>query len=244
MVIIRGIIITIGLLLLWQAIVWLGHFPTYILPSPIVVAKTFVAQSNVLLIQTKPTVIEIILGLILGVLLGSISAVVLTLFKPLRLWLMPILIISQAIPTFALAPLLVIWFGYGIASKVAVTVIMIFFPVVTTLHDGLNKIPTVWLDIAKTMSASRWQILWRIQIPAAMPSFASGLRVAAAIAPIGAIVGEWVGASRGLGFLMLNANARMQIDVVFAALVIITVITLLLYFIVDKACKKFIWWKT
>jgi putative hydroxymethylpyrimidine transport system permease protein len=240
---IRGIIITIGLLLFWQLIVWLGHFPAYILPTPLMVAKTLVHQFGLLLMQTKPTLIEIILGLFFGVLLGSISALALVLFKPLHFWLMPILIISQAIPTFALAPLLVIWFGYGLASKVAVTTIMIFFPVVTTLYDGLNKTTTIWLDLAKTMNASRLQILWRIQIPAALPSFASGLRVAAAIAPIGAIVGEWVGASRGLGFLMLNANARMQINVVFAALVIITIITLLLYFVVDKTCRKIIWWK-
>jgi len=120
---------------------------------------------------------------------------------------------------------------------------MIFFPIVTTLYDGLQRTPQIWLDMAKTMNASRFEILRHIQLPAAMPNFASGVRVAAAIAPIGAVVAEWVGSSRGLGYLMLNANARMDIPMMFAALLTLTVFTLLLYFIVDTVLKKLIWWK-
>ncbi len=243
MLLIRSAIITIGLLVLWQAIVWLGHLPAYILPSPLNVFHTLFEQASVIATQAQPTFIETLLGLCCGVLLGSLSAIVITVFKPLRLWVLPILVISQAIPTFAIAPLLVVWLGYGIASKVATATIMIFFPIVTTFYDGLHKTPQFWLDVAKTMNATRFQVLWRIQIPAAMPHFASGLRVAAAIAPIGAIVGEWVGSSQGLGFLMLNANARMQINTMFAALFVITLFTVVLYFIVDKSLNKLIWWK-
>jgi putative hydroxymethylpyrimidine transport system permease protein len=135
-----------------------------------------------------------------------------------------------------------VWFGYGIASKIITAMMMLFFPVTSNFYDGLRQTKTIWLDLAKTMNSSSWQTLWQIKIPAALPSLASGLRIAATIAPIGAIVGEWVGASRGLGYLMLNANARMQIDLMFAALITVTLLTILLYFSVDKILKKTITW--
>jgi len=120
---------------------------------------------------------------------------------------------------------------------------MIFFPVTTAFYDGLRRTPRAWLDMAKTMNATRWSILWQIRIPAALPALASGLRVAAALAPIGAIIGEWVGSSHGLGFLMLNANGRMQITLMFAALFSITMLTLVLYYSVDWILRRTITWK-
>jgi len=172
-----------------------------------------------------------------------VSAIILIYFRPARLWFMPILIASQAIPTFAIAPLLVVWFGYGMASKIITTIIMIFFPVTGAFFDGLRSTNTEWLDLAKTMDATRWRILWRIRVPAALPALGSGLRVASVFAPIGAVVGEWVGASRGLGFLMLNANARMQIALMFAALFTLVIFALCLYFFVDRLVKYFIFWE-
>ena len=120
---------------------------------------------------------------------------------------------------------------------------MIFFPVTTAFYDGLRRTNPEWLMLAKTMNASRLAILWQIRIPNALPALASGLRIAAAIAPIGAIIGEWVGSSRGLGFLMLNANGRLQIDLMFAALFTITLITLVLYYTVDKLLRVAIPWQ-
>lgn len=238
----RVLTITVGLLLLWQIIVMVGHFPSYILPTPVAVFQIFKTNWSLIAVQAQPTIAETLIGLLVGTLIGSSSALVLALFKPARLWVMPILVLSQAIPTFAIAPLLIVWLGYGEASKIATAAIMIFFPITSNFYDGLQQTPTIWLDLAKTMGASRWQRLWRIQVPAALPQFASGLRVATAIAPIGAIMGEWIGSSRGLGYLMLNANARMQIDMMFAALLTITVLALALYFSVDKLLKKLIWW--
>lgn len=240
----RGMIVFIGLVLLWQLCIMVFHLPDYLLPSPLKVLQVFTQQGQLILTQAEPTIVEAILGLIYGTLIGMLTAILAILFKPLRFWLIPIIVISQAIPTFAIAPLLVVWLGYGEASKVATAAIMIFFPIATTFYDGLQQTPQTWLNVAKTMRASKWQVLRYIKIPAALPSLASGLRVAAALAPAGAVVGEWVGASRGLGFLMLNANARMQIDVMFAALFAITVFTLVLYFIVDISLKKLIWWQT
>ncbi len=238
----RIILLTIGLLIIWQAIVWLGSLPPYILPGPGAVLKTAYQQRSLLLHQGMLTLTETLLGLLCGSLLGVMSALIIAYFQPLRHWLLPILVISQALPTFAIAPLFVVWFGYGMASKIATTILMLYFPVTTAFFDGLRRTNPGWLYLAKTMGGSRWRILWHIRVPAALPNLASGLRIAAAIAPIGAVVGEWVGSSAGLGFLMLNANARMQIDVMFAALVTVTLMSLALYFSVDKLLRMAMPW--
>ena len=164
-------------------------------------------------------------------------------FRLARLWFLPVLLISQALPAFAVAPLLVIWFGYGMASKVIVAMILLFFPVTSAFYDGLRRTPVEWLYLGQVMGASRWRLLWRIRIPAALPALGSGLRIAATVAPMGAIIGEWVGSSQGLGFLMLNANARMQIDLMFAVLFVVVALTLTLYFLIDTLLKKIIFWK-
>lgn len=239
----RGLVLFLGLLLLWQMLVSIFELPAYILPTPWQVLKIGYLRADLIFTEMIPTVIETLLGLLLGTLLGCIAAITMAFFRPLALWLLPIVLISQAIPTFAIAPLLVIWFGYGMASKIATTVIMLFFPITSAFFDGLRRTNPGWVDLAKTMDAKRWRIFWHIRVPAALPNLASGLRMATAIAPIGAIVGEWVGASQGLGFLMLNANARMQIDLMFAALFVIVVFSLVLYFSVDKLLKYLIYWE-
>lgn len=228
----------------WQLADGFFQFPSYILPSPIQIFETWWVKAAILYHQAIPTIIETLLGLFLGCLLGILAAIVIAYYKQARYWLLPMLIISQAIPTFAIAPLLVIWFGYGMASKIACTIIMLFFPITSSFYDGLRRTETAWLDLSKTLGASKWQTFLKIRLPAALPSFATGLKVAATIAPLGAIVGEWVGSSQGLGYLMLNANARMQISLMFAALFTIVILTLLLYFAVDFASKKCIYWQT
>lgn len=241
--VIRGLIVFIGLLFIWQALVILFHLPPFILPTPLQVFKTAYLRWDLIAAEAVPTIIETCVGLLLGTLLGCFAALVMTFFRPLTLWLLPILIISQAIPTFAIAPLLVIWFGYGMASKIVTTLIMLFFPITNAFFDGLRRTEPGWLDLAQTLQAKKWRIFWYIRIPAALPNLASGLRVATAIAPIGAVVGEWVGASKGLGFLMLNANARMQIDLMFAALFTLVIFSLMLYFVVDKFLRVVIFWQ-
>ncbi|WCP69311.1 ABC transporter permease [Vibrio tubiashii] len=228
---------------LWQSVVVLFDMPSFILPAPLDVFERLVSRFDVLMKHTLVTGQEIILGLLLGLSMGLIFALQMLLFKPLKRWLLPILIASQAIPVFAIAPVLMLWLGYGIASKVVMAAIIIFFPVTTCCYDGLRNTPTGYLDLAKTMGASKWQLLRHIQLPAALPTLASGIRVAVVIAPIGAVVGEWVGSSAGLGYLMLQANARMIIDEMFAALFILALLSVSLYFITDKLLKKFIPWE-
>lgn len=231
------------LIALWQAIVLVFDVPSYILATPIEVAQALLNQWDVLLQHAKVTSIEIILGLILGFALGVLSALALTLSHTVSSVLMPILVISQAIPVFAIAPLLVLWLGYGMASKVAMAVLIIYFPVTAACYDGLRNTPTQWLHMAQSMQASNTAILFKIRLPAALPALASGLRIAASLAPIGAIVGEWVGSAEGLGYLMLQTNARMEIDTTFAALLVLVVMALALFFSVDALLRWAIPWQ-
>ncbi|PJG81906.1 ABC transporter permease [Caviibacterium pharyngocola] len=226
----------------WQLTVWLFDLPHYILPAPVAVAEELSEQWALLFIHSQTTLFEILSGLVIGFLLGLFSALLLSFSDKLSAFLLPLLVLSQAIPVFAVAPLLVLWFGYGAASKIAMSVLIIYFPVTAACYDGLRNTPKQWLELARTLGVSDFAILFRVRLPAALPALASGLRIGVSVAPIGAIVGEWVGSSQGLGYLMLQANARMQTDLMFAALCILMAMTLALYFLVDKTLRRLIPW--
>ncbi len=181
---------------------------------------------------------EIVLGFCIGCMLGLCSAWILYATPWARRWVLPVLVVSQAIPVFALAPLLTLWLGFGLPSKIVMTVLIIYFPVVIASFDGLSNTPKVWLTLASTMSASPTAVFRHIRLPNAMPAIGSGIRVAASVAPIGAVVGEWVGSQAGLGFVMLNANGRMQTDELFAALLCLCFLTALFFFTIDALIKR------
>ena len=243
MIYLRPIVIFLCLIGVWQAVVWLTGVEHFILPGPGRVAVALVERWPSLLRHAGITIVEILLGLAIGVVLGCASAIVISALRPARRWLLPVLVVSQAIPVFALAPILVLWLGYGLVSKVAMATLIIYFPVTAAFFDGLRRTDPGWLDLARTMGGSRPAVLLHLRIPAALPALTSGLRVATAVAPIGAIVGEWVGSSGGLGYLMLHANARLQVDVMFAALFILALFSVTLYFTVDWALRRAIPWQ-
>lgn len=240
----RGLLTLAGLLLVWQGVVTLGELPPYILPAPPAVAVSLWGNAGPLLGHAGVTGLEIVLGMLLGTLLGCGSALALGYSRRARRWLLPMLIASQAIPVFAIAPLLVLWLGYGLGSKIAMATLVIYFPVTANFYDGLRHTPRGWLDLARVMvpESRRWAVLWHIAIPAALPALGSGLRVAAAVAPIGAVLGEWVGSSVGLGYFMLHANSRMQVDLLFAALLVLAALAVGLYFAVDASLKRLLPW--
>ncbi|MBE9606528.1 ABC transporter permease [Acetobacteraceae bacterium H6797] len=233
----------VGLLLAWQAFCVLTEMPPFMLPAPTRVAEALWLRWDIILGHAGVTLSEILLGLIFGTLAGCLMAVLLAAWPAGRRWLLPILVISQAVPVFALAPLLTLWLGYGLGSKIVMAMLIIFFPVASALYDGLRRTEPGWLDLAKTMGASSAAVLWRIRLPAALPALASGLRVAAAFAPIGAVVGEWVGASSGLGYLMLHANGRSQTDLMFAALFVLAAMALALWFGLDALLRAALPWQ-
>ncbi|ADW18032.1 binding-protein-dependent transport systems inner membrane component [Desulfobulbus propionicus DSM 2032] len=236
-------ILAAGLLLLWQLLVSLSGVPPYILPGPLPVARALAIHLPVLGPHLVTTLTEIVLGLLLGTVLGTSTALAMIVSPLLKRWMLPILVISQAIPVFALAPVLVLWFGYGMGSKVVMAVLIIYFPVTASFYGGMRRTDPDLLELARIMGARPLAVLRTIVIPAALPAFASGVRVATAVAPIGAVVGEWVGSSAGLGFLMLHANGRMQIDLMFAALTLLAVVSLALYFCIDRLLDRLIYWQ-
>lgn len=241
----RGLLMLAGLGLVWQLVVTLGQLPPYLLPAPLAVVASLWRNAGSLLGHAGVTALEIVLGMALGTLLGFGSALALGYSRRVRRWLLPVLIASQAIPVFAIAPLLVLWLGYGLGSKIAMATLIIYFPVTANFYDGLRHTPRGWLDLARVMlpEPRRWAVLRHIAIPAALPALGSGLRVAAAVAPIGAVLGEWVGSSAGLGYLMLHANGRSQTDMMFAALIVLAAMALALYFAVDRALTALLPWQ-
>ena len=238
----RPLVTLLVLLAVWWIGVRVSGVPSFLLPDPLSVGVALWQQRTLLMWSTLVTLIETTLGLLIGTALGTVCALAMVFSPILQRWLMPLLLLSQAIPVFALAPLLVLWFGFGMASKVVMAVLVIFFPVTAAFSDGLRRTDIGWLDLARTMNASPASILRHVRLPAALPAFGSGLRVATAIAPIGAVVGEWVGASAGLGYVMLNANARIQTDVMFAALFVLALMAIVLWVLVDRVLKRVLSW--
>lgn len=222
-------------LLLWQMVVWITGVPSFILPSPWRVAQAGVVNRALLGHHALVTASEVVLGLCIGTVLGAVTAIQLAQSARLHRLVMPLLVFTQAVPVFALAPILTLWFGYGIASKVVMAVLIIYFPVTSAFYDGLTRVPADILDMAKTMGGTKRHIMRGIKIPHALPSLGTGLKLAAVYAPIGAVIGEWVGASKGLGYLMLLANGRAKTDLMFASLFTLAIMTLLLHLTVTKA---------
>jgi len=231
------------LLVAWQFAAWAAGGHSYILPGPVLVADAWLAHWDTILRQAGITFLEIGIGLLLGAALGTASALGMAASPGLRRLMLPLLVASQAIPVFALAPILVLWLGYGLASKITMAVIIIYFPVSAAFLDGLRRTDPGWLELARTMNARPATMLLRLRLPAALPALASGLRVATAVAPIGAVIGEWVGSSAGLGYMMLQANARMQIPLMFAALLTLAVFAVALYLAADAALRRLVPWQ-
>lgn len=240
---VRALVTSAVLLAIWEAAVRVFALPHYILPAPSRVAATLFEQRTFLAQHALITLGETVAGFIAGSALGIAIALAVAQFAVVRRWVLPVVLVSQAIPIFAIAPLLVIWFGFGIESKIIAAALVIFFPIASAFADGLMRTDRGFVDLARVMGADRARMLLRVRVPAALPHLASGLRVAAVFAPLGAVVGEWVGAAGGLGFIMLQSNARMQTDAMFAALSVLATMTVVLYHLVDRALRRIVFWQ-
>ena len=226
----------------WQLVVWLSGVPHYILPGPLRVWNSFLFDFGLIIEHAQITISEVLIGLIIGSALGMVTALHLMISTSAQRFMLPIMVFSQAVPVFALAPILTLWLGYGIGSKIVMTILIIYFPVASNFYDGLRRTNPGLLDLAKTMGASNIHTLFRLRLPAALPSLGSGLRLAAVYAPIGAVIGEWVGSSKGLGYLMLLANGRAKIDLMFATLFVLALFTVGLHAVVGRFSKRLSDW--
>ncbi|MBI1173424.1 ABC transporter permease subunit [bacterium] len=237
---IRGLTLAAAFVALWQLAVWLGGLPRFVLPPPVSVFAALVDHAALLADHGFTTLLEVMAGLVLGTALGIGLALALHLWPAARRVVEPVLVASQAVPVFVLAPVLTLWLGYGLGPKVAVTVLLVFFPVLGGLIDAMDRVPDTVLDLARIARAPRWREVLFLRLPTALPGLRAGLRIGATFAPTGAVIGEWVGASKGLGYLMLMANARSQADLMFAALVLVIALTLAVRRLADWAVGRLI----
>lgn len=219
-----------GSIILWHFGVIVFDIPEYLIPLPLTVAEYIFQKWNFLLKHSWVTTYETFAGFFLSILVGVPLAILLVWSKILERSIMPILVVSQTFPKVAIAPLLIIWFGLGLLPKVLVSFLIAFFPVVISGVTGMRSVETEMMELIQSMRANRLQIFWKIRLPNALPHLFSGFKVAITFAIVGAVIGEWVGASKGLGYMLLWANANLDTPLLFSVLACLTVIGVIFYY--------------
>jgi len=217
------------ILVAWHYYIVLLKIPSVVLPSPWAVASAISSYSRALLSESWITLMECILGFFLAMAIGIPIAVIVTYSRLLNSMFYPLLVASQSIPKVALAPILLVWFGTGIESKLAMAFVIAFFPIVVDTVTGLRNTSPELLELARSLQSSRLQTFFKIQLPSALPFIFSGAKIAVTLAVIGAVIGEFIGADEGLGNLLLVANSQMNTSLAWAALVLLSVLGMILY---------------
>jgi NitT/TauT family transport system permease protein len=230
---VRGIVLPLGLAAIvlagWQLAVTLGHIPPVILPSPVSITKYIIERYDILLMHAVPTTLESAASFVLATLLGIALAIIITYSQIAREALYPNLVFFQLIPKIALAPLFIIWLGIGSQSRIAFSVFIAFFPVVIATTAGFANVDKGMLRLCRSLTASEWQIFTSVRFPAALPHIFSGMKIAITLAIIGVIIGEFITAQAGLGYLIIFATARADTEISMAAIVVLCICGLLLY---------------
>jgi putative hydroxymethylpyrimidine transport system permease protein len=231
-----------GVVLGWQLVVRVFDVPDYVFPSPTAVVSSLDHDFALLARATLVTVREVLLGYALAVVIALAVAVLIHFSEALRRALLPILVLSQTVPTVVLAPVLAILLGYGLTPKLVVVAVVCFFPIVVNAVDGLRSTDPELVRMMRTLHGGRLAIFRRVEWPGALPAIFSGARIAATYAAVGAVFGEWAGSSSGLGFVMLQAQPALETDRIFAAVVILSAIALTLYALVGLAERILVPW--
>jgi putative hydroxymethylpyrimidine transport system permease protein len=230
-------------LVIWEAACRGLNLPDFILPMPSRIIAVAVLQAPMLLPHAATTATEVLVGILLSLLVAVPLAMVMFAHPAVENAIAPFLVASQAVPVFAIAPLLVIWLGYGMASKVLMAAVIIFFPITVSLLEGFKSCDSEFRILFQLMGAGFWKTMRLLYWPWALPHFFAGLKVGVSVATIGAVIGEWVGAQQGLGYLMIQANARLKVDLVFAAILWLSAMGLSLWVVVGYLEKRVITWK-
>lgn len=232
----------IGMLALWELLVRQLNIPFYVLPPPTEILWIFVAEFSLLVGHTGITLAEALIGFVLGTLIGIIGALLMVLISSLRRVVLPTLLALQSVPTVALAPLIIVWMGFGLSSKVALAALSCFFPVFINTIGGLDRVDRAFLELAELCRANRWRMFTQIRLPNALPQIFDGMRIGVPMVIVGAIVAEFMGARGGLGFLINIAASDLRMDLVFAAIIVITMLGLSLFGILNLIGKKVMRW--
>lgn len=217
------------IIVLWQGYVDVAHVSKIVLPSPMDILHASWQRSDLLVRETVPTMLESLYGFALAIVIGIPLAVCVVSSRVLNLTMYPILIATQSVPKVAVAPIILVWFGLGMQSKLAIAFLVAFFPIVVDTATGLQATPPGLIELARSLRASRWQTFWKVQFPAAMPFIFSGAKVAVTLAVIGAVIGEFVGSINGLGNLLLSANSQLDGPLAWAALVWLSALGIALF---------------
>ena len=238
-----ALVFLFALLLLWQAGAT-GMNAAYILPSPTqILQKLWELRGPLFTVHLPATMGVTAIGLVLSLVLGLALAVGMDASDVVRKMLYPVVVVSQTIPTTAIAPLFVLWFGYGIWSKVLVTVLITFFPITITVYDGLRSAKTEMAELLQTYGATRREIFWKIKAPCALPYFFSAIKMAVPMSIIGAAIGEWLGAQSGLGYFSRRMMTQLDGAGVFAPIVLLSVVAMVAVGIVALLERKFVRWR-
>lgn len=231
------------IVIIWQLAGNLNLLPKFVMPTPLQIVNAFIRDFNSLVFHSKITIIEALIGLALGIVIASILAIIMDSFKFLNKAIYPLLVITQTIPTIALAPILVLWLGYGMTPKIVLIVLTTTFPIVVSILDGFKNTDKDTITLLELMNASKLQILWHVKIPASLSYFYAGLRVSVSYAFIAAVVSEWLGGFEGLGVYMIRTKKLFQYDTMFAIIILVSFISLFSMYLVKISEKIIIKWK-
>ena len=235
--------IMVGILGLWEAYVRIFNVQRWLLPAPSVIIETMVVDAGLLSRHTVTTVEEVIVGFAMALAAGVILASVIALSTTIERAIYPFVIASQTIPIIVIAPLLLIWIGYGLAPKFIVVALIAFFPIVVNTVDGLKSVDPDSVRLMRTLGANRRQIFMKLQLPTSLPFLFSGAKIAVAVSVIGAVIGEWVGSSQGLGYLMIRSKPQFLTERVFAAIFVLSLMGITLFALVGLVERLSIpWW--
>lgn len=232
------------ILAVWQAVCSLELVESFLLPSPVQVVKTLVEEFPQLLGHASVTLAEAMIGLLLGILLGFLVAVLMDHYEALYKAFYPLIVLTQTVPTVAIAPLLVLWFGYGMLPKIVLIVVTTFFPIAVGLLNGFKAADRDAIDLMRAMGGSRMQVFRHIKLPGAVSQFFAGLRISTSYAVVGAVISEWLGGFRGLGVYMTIVKKAYAFDKMFAVIFIISIMSLILMKCVDLLQKKCMPWES
>jgi ABC-type nitrate/sulfonate/bicarbonate transport system permease component len=237
------IVTILGGIFLWEGIVTFFSVPSYILPPPSRIMRTFLKEFSILKSHTQVTLYAAFLGFMISVVLAFCLAVLMDSFHIVKKALYPILVLSQTVPIIAIAPLLILWFGFGLLPKVLVVILVCFFPIAMNLADGFEKIDRDYLNLFQTLKASKLQTFYHLKLPFVSVNLFSGLKIAGTYMVMAAVIGEWMGGNKGIGVYMVRAKNAYALDRVFASIFVIVLVSILFLYGIDFLRKKIIHWK-
>jgi NitT/TauT family transport system permease protein len=233
--VIPAVALSASVVVIWEVVIRLFHVPAFVLPAPTAIVASLVANRVALATASQSTALEVLFGFVLSAVVGVLVALVIVRFERFGRALYPVIVLFQNVPKVALAPIFILWFGYGLAPKILLIVVIAFFPVAIDMLAGLQSVEPSFVSLMRSVGASKSKIMLRVRIPHSLPHLMAGLKVAITFSVIGAIVGEFAGANQGLGYVIQFASTQLDTPLIFAALIVVSVLGLAFYYIVEFA---------